>query len=93
MPMLVRYHPSSLTREQYDTVSSKLEAAVAGQQHTGPLVHVCFGEEGNLSVSEIWNSREEWEEEGKTLMPILDEVGVQMSAPPDTFEVVNLQQS
>ena len=38
-------------------------------------------------VSEIWDSREQWEAFGQKLMPALGEGGIQMSAEPDVFEV------
>ena len=52
--------------------------------------HVCFGSDGNLKVSEIWNSREQFEAFGKRLMPILAGAGIQFTNPPDIFEVHNI---
>ena len=52
--------------------------------------HVCFGADGNLKVSEIWNSREQFEAFGKRLMPILAGAGIQFANPPDIFEVHNI---
>ena len=52
--------------------------------------HVCFGSDSNLKVSEIWNSREQFEAFGKRLMPILAGVGIQFANPPDIFEVHNI---
>jgi hypothetical protein len=49
--------------------------------------HVCFGSDGDLKVSEIWNSREQFEAFGKRLMPILAGVGTQLANPPDIFDV------
>ena len=52
--------------------------------------HVCFGSDGDLKVSEIWNSREQFEAFGKRLMPILAGAGIQFTNPPDIFEVHNI---
>ena len=45
---------------------------------------------GNLKVSEIWNSREQFEAFGKRLMPILAAADIQFASPPDIFEVHNV---
>lgn len=52
--------------------------------------HVCFGSDGNLKVSEIWNSREQFEAFGERLMPILAGAGIQFTNPPDIFDVHNI---
>ncbi|MDX6594869.1 MAG: hypothetical protein QOI72_251, partial [Solirubrobacterales bacterium] len=43
--------------------------------------HVCFGEEGSLRVSEIWDSQEQLDAFGERLMPILAEVGIEPGRP------------
>jgi hypothetical protein len=53
-------------------------------------MHVMFGEEGDLRVSEIWDSEEEFRAFASRLMPILDEVGV-AGAEPEVFEAHELQ--
>jgi hypothetical protein len=52
--------------------------------------HVCFGSEGNLRVSEIWDSREQFAAFGERLMPILAASGIEFSGEPETFEVHNV---
>jgi hypothetical protein len=37
-------------------------------------------------VSEIWDSREQWEAFGERLMPLLAEAGIEMSREPEVFE-------
>ena len=54
------------------------------------MVHVLFGSEDNLTVSEIWSSREEFQAYGEKLMPILSDIGIEFSAEPEVFEVHNL---
>ena len=53
-------------------------------------VHVLFGEEGSLRVSEIWDSQEQLQAFGDRLMPILTDIGVEFSGEPEILEVHNL---
>ena len=43
-----------------------------------------------FKVSEIWNSREQFEAFGKRLMPILAGAGIQFANPPDIFDGHNI---
>ena len=64
----------ALTAEKYAETIRQLTNA--GEWPPAGLdYHVCFGADGNLKVSEIWNSREQFEAFGKRLMPILAGVG------------------
>jgi hypothetical protein len=89
MSILARFTPADLTQEKYQEVNRRLEENGDGSPD-GRQLHVCFGEEGNLKVSEIWESQEKIEAFGERLMPVLAEVGVQMGAPPEFVPVVNL---
>ena len=59
-------------------------------QRNGMEFHVCFGPDGDLRVSEIWDSREQLEAYGERLMPLLAEVGIEFSHGPEILEVHNL---
>ena len=87
MSIVVRYHPTSLTAEKYDEVVRREEQAEFEFPPAGRDYHVCFGSEGDLRVSEIWDSREQWEAYGQLLMPILADVGIEFSGDPEIFEV------
>jgi len=87
MSIVVRYHPASLTVEKYEATNSRAEAAGLEWPADGLDYHVCFGADGNLMVSEVWDSREQWEAFSERLMPVLAEVGIEMSAEPEVFEV------
>ena len=54
------------------------------------VAHVCFGTDGDLHVSEIWESSEQWEAFGEKLMPLLQEVGID-PGQPDVYEVHRLE--
>lgn len=88
MSMLVRFSPNALTRAKYDEVQRRLEDA-GHWPPDGIEYHVCFGSEGNLRVSEIWSSHEQFEAFGEHLMPILNEVGIDLSSPPEFLEIQN----
>ena len=40
-----------------------------------------------LRISEIWDSKEQFEAFGAVLMPILAANGVELAGPPEVFEV------
>lgn len=85
MSIVVRFHPANLTAEKYDSTNSKAEEV--GFPPEGLDYHVCFGSPGNLTVSEIWDSREQFEAFGEKLMPVLADAGIEFSAEPEVFEV------
>jgi hypothetical protein len=87
MSIVVRYHPVSLTAEKYDAATSKLEAAGVQWPPEGLDHHVCFGTEGTLMVSEIWDSREQWEAFVERLTPVLADAGIEFSGEPEMFEI------
>ena len=80
MSILIRFAPTSLTAEQYNESVRRLEAEGAIPAD-GMDFHVCFGTDGNLRVSEIWDSKEQWEAFGERLMPILQDVGIEPGEP------------
>ena len=87
MSIVVRFHPSSLTKEQYDQTTAKLEQGDVEWPPDGLDYHVCFGSDGELQVSEIWDSREQFEAFGEKLMPVLQQAGIEFSGEPEVFEV------
>ena len=88
MSVVVRFSPASLTADQYDESIRRLEEA-GDFPPDGLDYHVCFGTEGNLLVSEIWDSPEQLEAFGERLMPLLAEVGIE-PGEPTVFEVHNI---
>jgi hypothetical protein len=89
MSVLVRFVPaSSATTEQYDDTIRRLEQA--GEfPPDGLEYHVCFLADGNLRVSEIWDSRAQFDAFGPRLMPISAEVGIDPGVP-EFFEIHNI---
>ena len=86
MPLLIRYAGAGLTRAQYDEVGEKLRAQGSWPAE-GLILHVSFGPDGDMRVSEVWESREQLEAFQGRLFPILQEVGLSTTPEPELFEV------
>ena len=87
MSIVVRFAPSGTTAEQYDEVFRRMSES--NWPPDGLDYHVAFGPSSDLRVSEIWDSREQWEAFGEHLMPLLADVGIQLAGEPELFEVHN----
>jgi hypothetical protein len=90
MSIVVRLSPANLTGEKYDEAVRRHEDAGVALPPDGMEYHVCFGTEGSLRVSEIWDSREQLEAYGERLMPILTDVGIEFAGDPEILEVHNI---
>ena len=89
MSIVVRFSPTSMTAEKYDDTIKLIQQAGTFPPD-GLDYHVCFGSAGNLRVSEIWDSREQFAAFGERLMPILADAGIEFSGEPEIFEVHNI---
>ena len=89
MSIVVRFAPTSLTAEQYDESVRRLTES-GDFPPEGMDYHVCFGTDGNLRVSEIWESREQLAAFGEILMPVLADIGIEPGEPEvlDTHNIV-----
>jgi quinol monooxygenase YgiN len=85
MSILVRFPISNVTKEQYDAVRKALEESGEWPPE-GCLLHVCFGDEQDIRVSEIWESQEQLDAFGDKLGPRLQAAGVELAGPPEIFE-------
>ena len=88
MSVLIRFVPSSLTAAQYEETIRKLEAE-GNFPPDGLDYHVCFGTEGSLRVSEIWDSQQQLDAFGERLRPVLAEAGID-PGEPETLEIHNI---
>jgi hypothetical protein len=84
--MIGVYMRGSMTVEQYKTVDEKLRSAVGGSIE-GLMLHTCFGEGDSLAIFDVWESQEAFEALGAVLMPIVQELGIEMS-PPSFVEMI-----
>ncbi len=90
MSILVRFSPEAMTAEQYDGVSRQLEEG-GSWPPDGLDYHVCFGSDGNLKVSEVWDSKEQLEAFGERLMPVLKEHQIDFSAEPEIIPIHKIE--
>jgi hypothetical protein len=82
MPILVRYAPSSLTREQYDKVNESMRENGPGGPPPALQLHVLFGDEPQLLVSEMWESEDAWQQAWNGMIkPALSKAGVDVPEP------------
>ena len=88
MSVVARHTPTNLTIEKYAEANRRLVEAELWPNPDD--YHVCFGLEGSLRVSEIWDSREQMQAFGERLMPILAEVGIEFDAAPEISDVHNI---
>lgn len=80
MPIGIYFNPASMNAAQYDEVIRRLEAAGAGKP-AGRLYHACFGSGDKLQVFDIWQSQQDFDTFGQTLMPILQQIGLDPGQP------------
>ena len=68
------------TPEKYDEAIKKLEAAGVGSPK-GRSNHFALESDGAIQVFDVWESQEDFDAFGKTLVPILQGLGVELAAP------------
>jgi hypothetical protein len=89
MSIVVRFTGArNATKQIYDETMPRIKAS--GEfPPDGLEYHVAFGPDGDLRVSEIWDSREQFEAFGERLRPVLSEIGIE-PGEPEVFEVHNI---
>jgi hypothetical protein len=68
------------TADKYESALKQLEAAGAGSPK-GRTLHVALQSDDAISVFDIWESQEEFDAFGATLIPILTGLGVELGEP------------
>ena len=88
--ILARFNAGpALTSEKYDETVRRLEA-LGNWPPEGLAYHVAFRSGGDFRVSEIWDSREQFDAFGKHLMPVLKDAGIELAGEPEMLEVHNI---
>jgi hypothetical protein len=88
--LLVRFTPTSdVTTDQYDESVRRLEKS-GDWMPDGLEYHVAFRSGRDLRVSEIWDSREQLDAFHERLMPVLNDVGIELSGQPEILEIHNV---
>ena len=79
-----------VTSEKYDESIKRLKASGSQWPPDGLAYHVAFTSGGSFRVSEIWDSRQQFDAFGKRLMPVLTDVGIELDGEPEMLEVHNI---
>jgi hypothetical protein len=80
----------NMTADQHAEGRKRLREA--GAPEDAMKLHSVFGEEGKLQVFDIWESQEAFDAFLGYLVPILEGLGIKLSAPPTITPVVDLVQ-
>jgi hypothetical protein len=71
---------SGMTVDKYNECSKRLKQAGAAHP-AGRSYHACFGPSDKLMVFDVWSSQAAFDKFGKTLMPILQQLGIDPGQP------------
>jgi hypothetical protein len=80
MAIGVYFAPPAMSAEQYDECIRLLRKAGAGNP-PGRSYHASFGPNDKLMVFDVWTSQAAFDKFGKTLMPILQQIGLDPGQP------------
>jgi hypothetical protein len=79
----------NVSADQYDEAISRLEKS-GDWLPDGLEYHVAFRSNGNFRVSEVWDSREQFDAFGERLMPVLKDLGIELRGAPEMLEIHNI---
>ena len=76
------FQPQGFTTAIYDATLKELDAAGAGfGKVPGRTFHCAMEADGTIHVFDVWESMEQFEKFGETLMPIMTKLGVDPGTP------------
>ena len=71
---------SGMSTDKYNECTKRLKQAGAAHP-SGRSYHASFGPPDKLAVFDVWSSQAAFDKFGKTLIPILQELGVEAGQP------------
>ncbi len=80
MAIGVYFHPPAMSAAKYDECIKALKKAGAGSP-AGRSYHSAFGPPDKLMVFDVWTSQAAFDKFGKTLGPILQQLGIDAGQP------------
>ena len=80
MAFVVKFKPEGFTAAKYQETIKKLEAAGAGAPK-GRTFHVSYGDANGVDITDVWDSMEDFQAFGQTLIPIMKSLGVDTGTP------------
>jgi hypothetical protein len=91
MALGLYFQPTGFSTAEYDEANSQLEQAGAGfGQVPGRTFHCAMEVDGQVHVFDVWESKEQFEKFGETLLPIMSKLGANPGEPM-IMKVHNLQ--
>ena len=85
------FRPTGFTPAIYDEVIRHLEDAGAGIGNVpGRIFHCALEADGAIHVFDVWESMEQFQKFGETLLPIMSKMGVD-PGQPGVMTVYNMQ--
>jgi hypothetical protein len=88
MALIIHFTPKGMDDKKYAEVLRRLQAAGAGAP-SGRLHHTCHGDVRALRVTDVFDTAQSFEAFGRTLGPILAELGIEVGQP-EVIEVHNI---
>ena len=80
MAIGIYFSAAGMSAAKYDECIKLLKKAGAGNP-SGRSYHTAFGPKDNLMVFDVWTSQSAFDKFGKTLMPILQQLGIDPGQP------------
>jgi hypothetical protein len=80
MAIAIYFNPAAVSAAKYDECIKLLKKAGAGSP-AGRSYHSAIGPKDKLAVYEVWTSQSAFDRFGKTLMPILQQLGIDPGQP------------
>ena len=84
MPVVAVFQPPNFTQQQYEETVRRVNTAGKSRMESpaewpaeGLLAHIAGQGETGFRVVDVWESEEAFDRFGETLLPILEEVGVE----------------
>jgi len=88
MSFVLNFKPSGFTAAKYEDTLKQLSAAGAGAPK-GRSYHLCYGDPNGVQVTDVWDTMEDFQAFGETLVPIMQALGVD-PGQPDVQQVHNI---
>ena len=80
MAIGIYFSPAAMSAAKYDECIKLLKKAGAGNP-AGRSYHTAFGPKDKLMVFDVWTSQAAFDRFGKTLVPILQQLGIDPGQP------------
>jgi hypothetical protein len=82
MAFALYFAPTGFTRDDYDETIRQLEQAGAGSGSVpGRIFHCAMEAGGTIQVFDVWESMEQFQKFGETLLPIMSKLGADPGEP------------